>query len=368
MASGYQSLGYDLDTYCEPYVSAKPVSKSGYDLSSYNINGSPITNRYNKPSTDEWMLSVSRFYANGEPVPICRIGMLPTQTKFAEITSAGTYNITYDNSGITIGSTKYPASTFRGGRVPEYIGIIIAGAGGGGGGFGADAGDKNGYLRLPGGAGGGGGVGAYVISLSGRHEEPMLYQVIIGAGGSGGSWGSGDSRPSTGATGGTGGATQIICRERGITEDIVVATASGGSGGKGGGTSSNNYVAGGAGGTATTSMGTTTAGNPYGYYKGSSTGGAGGTYDYNGSSVGGGATSLTNFSFTTGAGVPTSTMYNNGTGGWSHSTDDAYRNCWQSGGASFGVGGTYSAGATNGGGGASNGNTNGASGYCAFYY
>ena len=167
MASGYASNGTDLDNFCEHYVSAKPISKSGYDLSDYKINGESIVNRYNKPNTDEWASSFSKLYVKGETVPICRIGRLPTQTKFAELTSAGTYNIDWDSSGLTIGSTTYPASTFRNGKVPEYIGIIIAG---------------------------------------------------------------------------------------------------------GGGTSSNNYVAGGAGGTATTSMGTTTAGNPYGYYKGSSTG------------------------------------------------------------------------------------------------
>lgn len=371
MASGYQSNGYDLDIYCESYAGGKPVSKSGYDLSGYKINGESITSRYNKPSTDEWVSSVNTFYSHGESVPICRIGRLPTQTKFAEITSAGTYNITWDSSGLTIGSTTYPASSFRNGKVPEYIGIIIAGAGGGGGGFGADLGDKNGYNRKPSGAGGGGGVGAYVISLIGRKEEPMLHQVVIGAGGSGGSWSdsSDDARPSTGGAGGSGGVSKIICREKGTTVDIVVVTANGGSGGAGGVGDGGTSTSGGSGGTVTTSMGTTTAGNPYGYYRGSCAGGSGGSYNSSsGSNTGGGATSLTSFSFTTDAGVPTSTMFNNASSSYSWDSSDGYRNTWNGGGASFGNGGTNSTAPTKGGGGCSNSNSSGASGYCAFYY
>lgn len=81
----------------------------------------------------------------------------------------------YDDK-LVIGSTEFPASSFRDGIVPKIITIEFCGGGGGGGGAGgADSGC------------GGGGSGTVIVTLSlDSFSYPSLGRIYIGAGGAGG--------------------------------------------------------------------------------------------------------------------------------------------------------------------------------------
>lgn len=355
MASGYQINGTDLDDLCEPYVASKAVNSNGQDLSTFSTNGTAMTNRYQKANTDVWANVITLpLQRDGVAVKTVAKGSLPTQTKFAEITSAGLYNISRTDTGLTIGSTTYPASHFRNGVVPDYIGILICGGGGGAGGYGADTGDKNGYTVTPGGAGGGGGVVACVVNAQ------YVTQISIGKGGSAGANGSGDNRPSNGSAGVNGTSSVIVVVYEGNTYYFGPLGGTGGDYGRGSQNTHANSVAGG----SYSTIGTLP--NICGGIQTTVNGGVGGS---SGRSISGGACSLTGFSFTTGAGVATSTMFNNSATGYSYSSGDSYRDSWAGGGCSIGRGATNSSSASYGGGGASGkNNRNGASGYCAFYY
>lgn len=352
MASGYQIDGTDLDDLCEPYVASKAVNRNNQDLSTFSTNETPMTDRYQKANTDYWANVITLpLLRDGQAVKTVAKGYLPTQTKFAELTSAGTYNVSVSDTSLTIGSTTYPASHFRNGVIPKYIGVMLCGGGGGSGGYGCDKGDKNGYNITQGGGGGGGGVMLLVINIQ------LLSSVVIGSGGGGGANGSSDSRPSTGNTGGSGGQT--------VLNFISGATAGcyGGAGGKGGkGNSGSNdsvWGDGGAGGSCWWV-------DEYGIFSGTDIeGGVGGVCGSSGGQgIGSGA-----YSFTTGAGVATTTMFNNSDTGQAIDSGDSFRNSWAGGGCSIGSGATKSSSAGYGGGGASgNNNKNGGNGYCAFYY
>lgn len=352
MASGYQIDGTDLDDLCEPYIASKAVNSNGQDLSTFSVNGTAMTNRYQKANTDSWANVITLpLQRDGVAVKTVAKGYLPTQTKFAEITSAGTYNVSVSDTYFTIGSTHYHASSFRGGVIPRYIGVMLCGGGGGAGGYGCDKGDKNGYNITQGGGGGGGGVMLLVI------DSQLLKSVVIGSGGSGGALGSSDSRPSTGSNGGSGGQT-ILNFSSGAT-----AGCYGGSGGNGGkGNSGSNDSVWGDGGAG----GTSWCPDSDGLYSPTHiSGGKGGVCGASGGqALGSGA-----YSFTTGAGIDTTTMFNNSDTGQAVDSGDSFRNSWAGGGCSIGSGATNSSSAGYGGGGASgNNNKNGGNGYCAFYY
>ena len=253
-------------------------------------------------------------------------------------------------TSLTIGSTTYPASHFRNGVIPRYIGVMLCGGGGGAGGYGCDKGDKDGFNITQGGGGGGGGVLLLVIDIY------NLSSVVIGSGGGGGSTGSSDSRPSTGSNGGTGGQTAL--------NFISGATAGcyGGAGGKGGkGNSGSNDSVWGDGGAG----GTSWCNEAYAVYSQTHfTGGKGGVCGSSGGqALGSGA-----FSFTTGADIATTTMFNNSNTGQAVDSGDSFRQSWAGGGCSIGSGATNSISASKGGGGSSGKSANGATGYCAFYY
>lgn len=354
MASGYQIDEVDLDDLLEPFVASAAENSFGADLTDYEINGLDIGMRYQKANTDSWANTITLPYSvdsvdNGQVIGV-RKGCLPTQTKFAEITSTGTFNISVTDSSLTIGSTTYPASHFRNGVIPSYIGVMLCGGGGGAGGYGCDKGDKDGYNVTQGGGGGGGGVMLLVININ------ALISVVIGSGGGGGSTGSSDSRPSTGSTGGTGGQT--------ILNFLSGATAGcyGGAGGKGGkGNSGSNDSVWGDGGAG----GTSWCNEAYSAYSPTHiSGGKGGVCGSSGGqALGSGA-----YSFTTGAGVATTTMFNNSNTGQTVDSGNGFRNSWAGGGCSIGSGATNSISASMGGGGSSGKSANGATGYCAFYY
>ena len=351
MASGYQINGVDLDDLCEPKFSNGNSAlttdpNSSTSMMNYYNNNEHFGNRYSRANTDSWAKTIELpFYGKGYPFKVVQKGCLPTQTMFAEITSAGTYSISRTDSALTIGSTTYPASHFRNGVVPKYIGVMICGGGGGAGGWGCEEGDKDGYNVTPAGSGGGGGIALGVVNLT------SLTSITIGSGGGGGSNGSGDSRPSSGSNGGNGGTSTI-------NTTVGTITAVGGYGGSAGTGS------------------TVGSGGEGGYGSGSLTDGAYITMvrgGYGGASrdeEGGYGVSLTGFSFTNGAGIDTTTMFSSSNTGYSHTSGDSYRDSWAGGGGSIGTGATNSSSASKGGGGSHGKHSykNGASGYCAFYY
>ena len=357
MASGYSYNGVDLDDLCEPKhpnggyaITSNPGSVVG--MSNFKKNNEHIGLRYARPNVnDSWAKILELpFYGNDYPFQFVEKGYLPTQTKFAELTSAGTYYVDVSATSLTIGSTTYPASHFRNGTIPRYIGVMLCGAGGGAGGYGCDKGDKDGFNITQGGGGGGGGVLLLVIDIY------NLSSVVIGSGGGGGPTGSSDSRPSTGSTGGTGGQT--------VLNFISGATAGcyGGSGGKGGkGNSGSNDSVWGDGGAG----GTSWCNEAYAVYSQThSPGGKGGVCG----SSGGQGTGSGLYSFTNGAGIDTTVMFDTPNTGQAIDGGNSYRNSWAGGGGSIGSGATDSASASMGGGGASGKSQNGATGYCAFYY
>lgn len=357
MASGYSFNGVDLDDLCEPKaptggyaITSSPTSVVG--MTDFKKNNENLYLRYSRINNyDSWAKILELpFYGRDYPFQFVEKGYLPTQTKFAELTSAGTYAVSVSDTSLTIGSTTYPASHFRNGAVPKYVGVMLCGGGGGAGGYGCDKGDKNGYNVTQGGGGGGGGVMLAVIDIR------ALSSIVIGSGGGGGPTGSSDSRPSTGSNGGTGGQT--------VLNFISGATAGcyGGSGGKGGkGNSGSNDSVWGDGGAGGEYWCNESSGifSPW-YHPGGKGGVCGGN--------GGQGTGSGEYSFTTGAGIDTTIMFDTPNTGQTVNSGNGFRSSWAGGGGSIGSGATSSASASMGGGGASGKSANGATGYCAFYY
>ena len=360
MASGYQINGVDLDDLCEAKLSSGNSAlttdpNSSTTMMNYYNNNEHFGNRYSRANTDSWAKTIQLpFYGKGYPFKVIQKGCLPTQTKFAELTSAGNFSISKTDSALNIGSTSYPASSFRGGVVPKYIGVMFCGGGGGAGGFGADEGDKNGYTVTPGGAGSGGGVQFVVVNTS------LLYQITIGSGGGAGGEGSCDSRPSNGSSGGAGGDS-ILWFQGGSVY------AGGGKGGNPGRGSSGSHPEQSTGGYSSNTNYDGELDSSEIVIVRSVTGGVGGSPGRN---IAGGGCSATSFSFSNGAGIDSTTMFNNSSTGVNYSSGDMYKDSWAGGGCSIGTGGTSSVNAQKGGGGCSGHHYSrvGATGYCAFYY
>ncbi len=380
MATGYLVNGIDLDDLSEPYVNIPAaggygLSYSGfgekYDFSKYFSKGTSMRLRYQYAPNRSWFNQYGYIlkrditgYRHSYGVDIAKRGCYPTQNMFAELTSPGSYTVSRSDNALNIGSTSYPASSFRNGLVPTLIGIMICSGGGGCGGEGYVEGDKSGYAVVPGGGGGGGGVIFAVINIT----TPIT--ITIGSGGSAGSNGNSSKRPSSGSNGGAGGISKI--------GDISIPSGDGGGGGQG----KSGYVSGwfgtGSGGNGGNCSSISSSSDKIGIM-GYKSGGRGGYENWDGSNYPqkGGATSEKSFSFTM-AGDSSeylksfySNMFDNPATTSVHDTGDSNRASVMAGGCSIGSGAAIGIQNTKGGGGGSGskcGNYNGANGYCAFYY
>jgi len=368
MATGQFNYKYsnefvDIETICEPYVYSYPQNPGLKYFYSDADSADPqsLETRFQKAATNTWAQSVRPAFtdASGSFPNIAKKGTFPTPTVFATYTGPNVVNFSYSSSGITIGSATYGPSSFRGGAVPTYIGVILVGGGGGGGGTGMDKGNKSGYNVDPGGSGGGGGVASFIINIAAAQSE-VVRQLCVGNGGSGGSNGSTSDRPSAGTTGNRGGTSYIYISTRGHAVE-----ATGGYGGVRGLEGASDTGNGGSGGSYATL-------NDFDTY----------CYDFTGvnGSAGNNCRSQTSTAVSlsrvfSNVGQSATTFYNNPATNRNYDSGDSYRNSYANGGSSYGVGGHKSPTATDvspgyGGGGGASGKASqdGGGGIAIFYY
>lgn len=383
MASNYRHSDIDLDSIFASYSSAPPQTSSGATLKNYNINGTSITNRYQKAESggDTSKKQGSfRYLVNGETVTGALIGCVPTLGTAICSLLAGTYTLSRSDSELTIKNSSgttvatYSASTFRDGVVPKYLTFLIVGGGGGASGYGCDEGNKDGYNVSPGAAGGGGGVAvitAYIYSN---------MVVVAGTGGTFGADGSSSSRPSTSTAGTAGNPSSVYYAQE--NEGITAYGGSGGSPSKG----DSYYGTGGAGGKIQFEGYLDYPSTTYSsvsYSSGYSTthkhsrdmclraycvGGKGN--DHN-NSTDATATSLTGVTTQTDVSQSSASIMTTSATGYTYTSSSSYRDSWFGGGCSYGSGATNASTPTYGGGGCANRTDtykSGADGFVRIYY
>ena len=185
------------------FVSSKVYNSTGLDSTRYLGSEGKV---FQQGGTNTANLNTC--YKNqGTDVVGVLLGHLPTKTFISSITTAGSYTLKRTNTELTIGSTTYPASSFRDGVVPYEIVVCLTGGGGGGGGnaWFSPGKNKSGYNMAP---GGGGAAGTSLVARILLNTDETL-SIIIGDGGAAGSTGGSSSSGGDGTAGSGGGPTGI---------------------------------------------------------------------------------------------------------------------------------------------------------------
>lgn len=191
----YSSSGYvDLADVAEAHDSNLP----SLDLTSYydEMKFASKTSMNNS-----WIKTVGEQFKYGTaqtaPTFILK-GTMPLFKLFHSITtpidiSDTPTTLTWNRTqGIKIGDTNYPASSFRGGVVPNAIIVELQGGGGGGGGT------IYGVVQWTNGSGGGG--GAHAVAVLDLSASSGTWKIWVGGGGAGA---AGGASAHTGSGGGT---------------------------------------------------------------------------------------------------------------------------------------------------------------------
>lgn len=191
------SVDYDLTTLCEPKVhDAAPGFGTEFEGETFQ-----------KAGTDTENITLDGYTVDGSAITTVKNGRYPSFSKTIWFCgTAGIYELKRTDSILTIGSSTFYPSDFRGGVIPsEFIVLVVgAGAGGGGCGYFSPKKDKSGFSKIAGGAGGGGGAAIGRIKLTGDTKAT----IFVGSGGKAGTSGSSSSR-SSGGTGGEGDSSVI---------------------------------------------------------------------------------------------------------------------------------------------------------------